>query len=51
MPLPQSSASLDWFVEAINKGANGLEEVTAYLDDGLAFDSDPSPHVEIPAMA
>ena len=45
--MPQgSSASPGWFVKVINAVAKGLEQVAAYLDDVIVFDSDPSAHVK-----
>ena len=41
-----SSASPGWFVKVINEVTKGLEQVAAYLDDVIVFDSDPSTHVE-----
>ena len=41
--LPKgSSASPGWFVRVINEVAKGLEQVAAYLDDVIVFDSDPT---------
>ena len=41
--LPRgSSASPGWFVRVINEVAKGLEQVAAYLDDVIVFDSDPT---------
>ena len=40
---PGSSASPGWFVKVANSVINkGLEQVAAYLDDVIAFDSDPA---------
>ena len=45
--VPQgSNASPGWFVNVINEVTKGLEQVAAYLDDVIVFDSDPSIHVE-----
>ena len=45
--MPQdSSASPDWFVKVINHVIKGLAQVAAYLDDVIAFDSDPTVHVD-----
>ena len=45
--LPRgSSASPGWFVKVINEVTKGLEQVAAYLDDVIVFDSDPSTHVK-----
>ena len=43
--LPGSSALPEWFVKVINEVIKGLEQVAAYLDDGIVFDSDPTAHV------
>ena len=43
--MPQgSSASPGWFVKVINEVTKGLEQVVAYLDDVIVFDSDPQAH-------
>ena len=40
--MPQgSSASPGWFVKVINEVTKGLEQVAAYLNDVIVFDSDP----------
>ena len=39
-----SSASPGWFVKVINGVSNGLEQVAAYLDDVVVYDSHPSAH-------
>ena len=45
--MPQgSSASPGWFVKVINEVIEGLEQVAAYLDDVIVFDSDPTAHVD-----
>ena len=45
--MPQgSSASPGWFVKVINEVTKGLEQVAAYLDDVIVFDSDPWTHVK-----
>ena len=45
--MPQgSSASPGWFVKTIKEVTGGLEQVAAYLDDAIVFDSDPSTHVK-----
>ena len=45
--MPQgSSASPGWFVKVIKEVIKGLEQVTAYLDDVIVFDSDPTAHVK-----
>ena len=45
--MPQgSSASPGWFVKVINEVKKGLEQLTAYLDDAIVFDSDPADHVQ-----
>ena len=41
-----SSTSPGWFVKVINQVITGLEQVAAYLDDVVAFDSDPTAHVK-----
>ena len=41
-----SSASPGWFVKDINEVINSLEQVAAYLDDVVFFDSDPTAHVK-----
>lgn len=41
-----SSASSGWFTKVINEDTKGLEQVTAYLDDVLVFDSDSTAHVK-----
>ena len=44
--MPQGrSASSGWLVKDINEVTKGLEQVAAYLDDVIAFDSDPPTHV------
>ena len=44
--MPQgSSASPGWFVKVINEVIKGLERVTAYLDDIIVVDPDPTDHV------
>ena len=46
--MPQgSSAWPGWFVKVINEVTKSLEQVAAYLDDVIVFDSDPSTHVKI----
>ena len=45
--MPQgSSASPGWLVKVINEVIKGLEQVAAYLDDVIVFDSDPTAHVD-----
>ena len=45
--MPQGSrASPGWFVKVINEVIEGLEQVAAYLDDVIVFDSDPTAHVD-----
>ena len=45
--MPQgSSASLGWFVKVINEVIKDLNQVAAYLDDVIVFDSDPIAHVQ-----
>ena len=45
--MPQSSsASPGRFVKAINEVFKDLKQVAAYLDDVIAFDSDPIAHVQ-----
>ena len=45
--MPQgSSASPVWFVKVINEVIKGLEQVAAYLNDVIVFDSDPTAHVK-----
>ena len=45
--MPQGrSASYGWFVKDINEGIKGLEQVVAYLDDVLVFDSDRTAHAK-----
>ena len=47
LAMPQgSSASLVWFVKVINEVKTGLEQVAAYLDDVIVFDSDPTAHAK-----
>ena len=41
-----SSASSGWLVKVINEVTKGLEQVSAYLDNVIVFDSDPSTHVK-----
>ena len=43
MPLG-SSASPGWFGKVVNEVVQGLEQVTAYVDDVSVFDSDPTAH-------
>ena len=43
--MPQgSSASPGWFGKVVNEVVQGLEQVTAYVDDVSVFDSDPTAH-------
>ena len=45
--MPQSSgASPGRFVKVINEVIKGLEQVAAYLNDVIVFDSDPTAHVK-----
>ena len=45
--MPQcSGASPGWFVKGFNEVIKGLEQVAAYLDDVIVFDSDPTAHVK-----
>ena len=45
--MPQgSSTSPGWFVKVINEVTKGLEQIAAYLDDVIVFNSDPSAHVK-----
>ena len=45
--MPQgSSTKPGWFVKVINEVIKGLEQVAAYLDDVIVFDSDPTAHVK-----
>ena len=46
MPQGGSNASPGWFVKVINEVTKGLEQVAAYLDGVIEFDSDPSTHVK-----
>ena len=41
-----SNASPGWFVKVINEVVTGLKQVTAYLDDAVVFDIDPTAHVK-----
>ena len=41
-----SSASPGRFVKVVNEVVKGLEQVAAYLDDVIVFDSDPAAHVK-----
>ena len=41
-----SSALPGWFVKVINEVIKGLQQVAAYHDDAIAFDSDPTAHVQ-----
>ena len=41
-----SSASPGWFAKVVSEVTKGLEQVAAYLDDVIVFDSDPSAHVK-----
>ena len=44
--MPQGSgASPGWFVTVINEVIKGLECISAYLDDTIVFDPDPTDHV------
>ena len=44
--MPQGSSALPgWFVKVINEVIKDLEQVAAYLDDVIVFDSDPVSHV------
>ena len=42
----RSSASRRCLVKLINEDIKGLEQVTAYLDNVIIFDSDPTAHVK-----
>ena len=45
--MPQASrASPGWFDKVFNEVIKGLEQVAAYLDDVIVFDSDPTAHVK-----
>ena len=45
--MPQgNNVSHGWFVKVINEVFKGLEQVAAYLDDAIVFDSDPIAHVQ-----
>ena len=39
-------ASPWWCVKVINEVIKGLQQVAAYLDDVIVFDSDPKAHVK-----
>lgn len=41
-----SSVSPSWFVKVINEVIEGLEQVTACLDDVIVFNSGPTAHVK-----
>ena len=41
-----SSTSPGWFVKVINQVITDLEQVAAYFDDMIVFDSDPTAHVK-----
>lgn len=41
-----SNAPPGWFVTVINEVAKDVERVAAFLDDVIAFGSDPSAHVK-----
>ena len=45
--MPQgSSASPGWFAKVINEAIKGLEQVAAYLNDVIVFDSDRTAYVK-----
>ena len=45
--MPQDSSALPgWFVKVINEVIKDLNQVAAYLDDVIVFDSDPIAHVQ-----
>ena len=45
--MPQGSSGLPgWFVKVINEVIKDLNQVAAYLDDVIVFDSDPIAHVQ-----
>ena len=45
--MPQGScASPVWFAKATQEVTKGLQQVAAYLDGVILFDSDPPPHVK-----
>ena len=41
-----SNAWPGWFVKVTNEVVKGLEQMAAYLDDVIVFDSDPTAHVK-----
>ena len=43
--LQGRSASPEWFIKVLNDVTKDLEQVAAYLDDVIVFDSDPTAHV------
>ena len=44
--LQRSSASPRWFVKVVNEVIMNLEQVAAYLEDVIVFDSNPTAHVK-----
>ena len=43
--MSQGRSAAGWFVKVINEVIKGLVDVTAYLNDIIVFDPDPSAHV------